>query len=482
MRRNRLLRQLFVISLAAAGLAVTTAISTTVTTGVPGLIGAEPAGAVVSVPPLVVDAPSRPVVAGGQYTARVLLTARYTGRIGFRVTGLPIGSSAQLVTLTSRVRELRVGVPSDAAVGIYQVRFRTTNAGRVRSDTFTMSVTPAVVAPPPTTRPPAPQAPPVAQRPDFVLQMDASRIVRLGDSTSIVVRVIRQNGWIGPVRLILDGLPSGVIAGFLPVNPTSDATSDLRLVVPSNTAPGDYSLRITGRAGDTGSEVVRETAVLLRVRGTESVALAIASGGDIGVGQTARVGEIEATVVNGDGPVTLGVEGLPAGISVSVTQNPLIGRTPLNATVAIGVPVGVVNFTIIGSTTNATTRVAASLRVVSNTSPTLRYIVTPVVPGPGETLGYGLSASAGAISAPRGGVAQLLYTVFPRGGFNQPIDFTVNGLPSGVAVLLEPTSVANVIRLTVSVPSTQPVGSSTIVMTGVSGSLSAAVSVPFTVT
>jgi hypothetical protein len=439
--------------------------------------------AVVSVPPLVIDAPSTPVAPGGTYVARVLLTSQYTAAIRFRISGLPLGSSAQLVTVTSRERRLRIQIPSGAPAGIYDVRFRTTNAGRVRTDGFIVSVAAAPAPPTTVPAPPTPPAPPPAvQRPDFTLQMtETTRLVRHGESPSFVVRIVRQNNWAGPVRLVLDGLPPGVIAGFLPVNPTPDPTSDLRLVIPASTAPGDYTLRITGTAGGSGTEVTRQVSLLLRIRGTEGVALVVASGGDVGIGQTARIGEIEATVVNGDGPVTLSAEGLPPGVALAVGQNPLIGRTLLSATVAIGVPTGVVTFTIVGTTPNASTRVAASLRVVASTTPTLRYAVTPVVSGPGETPGYGLSAATASATIARGSAAQIFFTIVPRGGFSQPIDFTVSGLPASAIGSLEPTATPNVLRLTVTVPATQPVGTSTMVITGLSGSLSAAIAVALTV-
>jgi hypothetical protein len=317
-------------------------------------------------------------------------------------------------------------------------------------------------------------------RPDFTIATETvSRIARPGERVVVRVSIVRRNSWTGPVALTLDGQPAGASVGFLPNNPTPDQTSDLHVLLAPGTPLGESTLRISGRAGD----VVRETALQLRVVGDERVNLTIASGGALAPGTTGRFGELEATVTNGPGPVTLSAEGLPAGISLSVGQNPVIGRTPLLATVASTVVPGFYSFTIVGSTPLASARVTATVVVtLTPGNTTLVFPVTPVAAVPGDPVSYGIAASAGSVTVPRGTSAQLLLTITPRGGFTGNLTIDVSGLPTPVMASLEPTGTPNVVRVTLTAPSTALPVAATLTLRAQSGSLSAAVTVGLIVT
>lgn len=430
---------------------------------------------------MVLDAPETPVAPGSSIDVRVLFAGSTTATIRYSLSGLPLGTTASLTTKSSRERRLRVTVPPGAPPGLYEGVFRTLNPGTKRIDSFLVNINPPVTVPP-TAPPTAPPPTVVAVRPEFQLTTpETSKLVRLGGAVSYPIQIARQNGYTGPVRLVLDGLPSGTSAGFLPFNPTSDPTSELRIVVPGSVPPGDYTLRVTGSAGD----VTRQLNLTLRVRGTEGIAMVVASGGNAEVGKNQRIGELEVTVVNGDGGlVTLSAEGLPAGISIGFGQNPLLGRTPVNASVATGTALGTYSFFLVGRKGEAVTKMPASVKVIATAAPSLRYLPTPIAPVPGDPIGFGLAANVSSVSVVRGSSVQIAVTITPKGGFNQPIDFTVSGLPSGVIGVLEPTSTPNVIRLTVTVPAGQPAVATgtTIKIIGRSGSLPAEINVAFTVT
>jgi hypothetical protein len=432
-----------------------------------------------SLPPMVLDAPEAPVAPGSAIDVRVLFAGSTTATIRYSLSGLPLGTTASLTTKSSRERRLRITIPPGAPPGLYEGVFRTLNPGTKRVDTFLVNINPPVTIPP-TAPPTAPPPTVVTVRPDFqIATPETSKLVRLGGSVSYPIQISRLNNWSGPVRLVLDGLPAGTSAGFLPFNPTSDPSSELRIVVPGAVPPGDYTLRVTASAND----VVRQLALTLRVRGTEGIAMVVASGGSAEVGRTQRIGELEVTVVNGDGGlVTLSAEGLPTGVSIGFGQNPVLGRTAVNATVAPGTALGTYSFFLVGKKGDAVTKMPASVRVIAaSPTPTLRYQVTPVAFPPGEGLSFGLAANIPAVTVARGGSVQVLVTVSPRGGFNQVIDFSVSGIPNGIVSALEATTTPNVVRLTLTVPSGQPVGATTLQIRGVSGSLSAQIGVAFTV-
>jgi hypothetical protein len=198
------------------------------------------------------------------------------------------------------------------------------------------------------------------------------------------------------------------------------------------------------------------------------------SGGRAQVARTSQIGNVDVNVVNGDGgEVTLSAEQLPPGIVITFDKNPVLGPTGMSATVTPSFsPNWEYTFVIVARKGNITTKSTASLRVVpTSTPPSLRYLVSPVPPIAGEPVGFGLSAVPSAVVMTRGSSAQVNIAITPRGGFNQAIDFSLVGVPTGVVGVLEPTSTTNTIRLTLITSNSQQLASSTIRIRAVSGGL-----------
>lgn len=418
-----------------------------------------------NLPALVVDAPSSPVAPGGQLNVRVLLTAATTANIRFTLSGLPTGSSARMTTVNSRERRIRIGIPATADPGEYEARFRTTNPGLKRTDTFVITVSGPVPTIPPTAPPTVPPVTVAAIAPQFQITSPAERTVRLGGLATFPVQITRQNQWVGPVRLVVDGLPAGMSAGFLPFNPTSDPSSEFRVVAPASTAPGDYTLRITGTAGDQ----TRLLSVLLKVRGPESLALLVVSGGRAPVGTTTPIGHADVSVVNGGGSdIVLSAEQVPAGISITFGQPTTPGRWPVLATVSPSLPANAAaSFVIVARTREATAKSTASLTTAAATAASLRYQVTNVAAVAGEAVAFGLAADPGSVVVQRGQLAvPVTVSITPKGGFAGLIDFSVVGLPAGVIATLEPGSTPNTVRMLLVAPANQPLSSTMIRLRG----------------
>jgi hypothetical protein len=444
-----------------------------------GAVGASPASGArtkaAGIPDLVIDAPETTVAPGQIFNVRLLLTAPTKVVIRYVLSGLPAGTSTKLSTINARERRLQIGIPSTANPGVYQARIRTTNPGPKRTDTFVVRISgpeptipPTIVTVPPTTL--------AAITPQFVLSTAvAERFVRIGNTTSFSVEITRQNQWVGPVNLIVEGLPVGTTAGFLPYNPTSESLSEFRVVSSRSTAPGDYTLRIIGTAGDQ----TRMIPVLLKVRGPESISLGVVINAPAQIGRKTRIGEIDVSVVNGDGEkVGLMADLIPAGLSITFGANPILGKTSIFATIAPNVSPANYNFVIVARKYEAITKVYSTLSVVPNLPATLRYQVTPEPAVAGEAVGYGLSTVFGSAVVNRGAATAVLITISPKGSFNGTIDFSVSGLPTGMIATLEATSTANVIRLILGAPDNQPQVSTTVVIRATSaGSLNSQVGV-----
>lgn len=105
--------------------------------------------------------------------------------------------------------------------------------------------------------------------PNFLISASpSSQSVKGSGSTSYTVSVAPQNGFTSSVTLTLSGQPSGV-TGTFSTNPIAGASrnSTLSVTVAASTAPGLYTLKITG----TARSLVHSTTVTLSTVGTISL-------------------------------------------------------------------------------------------------------------------------------------------------------------------------------------------------------------------
>lgn len=324
----------------------------------------------------------------------------------------------------------------------------------------------------------------------------------------VAVRLLLTANYTAPIRYSVTGLPPG--SGATIVTLTARERR-LTISVPANAAPGLYRARLVTlnpgvRRSDTVNVLVAGAVPSTPPPTTpsppvpspvpvptvaappprpqapgESIAMQVASGGIVGAGRSAPIGEVEAIVSNGTGPAVLTADGLPAGIAVTFPQNPVNGRSPIVATVASNIPSGSYSFVIVARSNRVTASLLAIVRVVDGPGSSLRLQVTPVAAVPGEGLSFGLAANVSAVSVARGSAVQLLVSVTPRGGFARAIELSTSGLPAGVVARLDPSEVANVAVLTVTVPANQPVSVSTMQIQGTSEVLRAVIGVVLTV-
>ena len=83
--------------------------------------------------------------------------------------------------------------------------------------------------------------------------------------------------------MVVDTLPTGWRAAYIP-NPTNDATATLIIDSSSAATPGDYPIRISGRA----SGLVAETSLIVRVRIPQLSISVVTPGPAVAPGGTTR--------------------------------------------------------------------------------------------------------------------------------------------------------------------------------------------------
>jgi len=184
-------------------------------------------------------------------------------------------------------------------------------------------------------------------------------------------------------------------------------------------------------------------------------------------GSVQQGGSVSATVTvtltsGSTQTVTLTASGLPSG--AYVTFSPSSGYPTFTSTSTISTstttPTGTFYITIIGSG-GGLTRTA-----------TYTLAVTPLlVPD------FSISASPTSLSIQQGSSGSSTITITSINGFNQPVQLSVSGAPSGVTATLSPSQVTPpaggtaTSTLTVSVGATATLRSYTLTVTGISGAL-----------
>ena len=400
--------------------------------------------------------PRQAVVPGS--TARypfVIQTTGKPGAISFAFSGSPAGAGTSVSQLSTRQYELMVTVPSSTPPGSYAVTVRTLS--RAPSKSFTVYLDVVSPGSPPPTAPPLPPPPPPVTS-SFGIRADNSEVgVVTGQTAAFGFTVDRSGGYTGDVAFIATGLPTGVTANFAP-NPTRAGT--ILYATPSASTPnGRYTVTIKATSDPLNA---RFTSVILSVTSTPDFALVVPASVNLPVGGTVST-QIGYRLVGVTAPiVTLGVNGLPPGLSFTFIPNPTFGDSTVIFNATSAVAPGSYPLSIVG--------VAGS---VTRTYPMVLNVFAPAG-------GFGLSATPSSLTIARGASSSYGVTITTTGGFASSITFVVAGLPAGIAIAAG-GSAPNV-TLNVTVPVGAIPGTYPLVLTGSSGTLSASITLTLIVT
>ena len=413
--------------------------------------------------------PTQRVAPGGtaQYPF-VLRTVGNTGTVSFEASGLPAGTTAEVVNLGAGRYELDVKIATNAPISSSTITLRARSKAKLQSTAVYLEVIAGPQIQPPVTTPPgtvppvttAPTTTPAAAAPVFGLRSDnPERTAAAGQTATFGVTVDRSSGYGGAVGFSVSGVPAGVSANFAP-NPTT--SNSVLYLTPSATAvDGRYTITITGTAGTTTPTLRVVTAVLV-VQNQPDFAIDVPASAAASVGAVTNIvlgyRSLSATATP---TVSLALAGLPVGAAAYFSPNPTFGQSTLVISLPSDTTVGTYPLTITGTAGTFTHTYTISL------------IVSGVV-------GFGISATPSALAIARGAAGSVLVTIVPSGGFSGAVSMTVGGLPSGPVVT--PVSGTNQVTLTIAVPVATVAGIYPITITGTSGSLTATVGVTLTIT
>jgi len=171
---------------------------------------------------------------GTTYAISTAPVAGFTGSIDLGVTGLPAGVTASYgadPVSAGANATLSVSVGATVAPGSYSLTITGTSGGLSHSQVVTLSVT-------------------AAPSSDFTLTVDpTSTSIARGQSGAGWVQTTSVGAFADPIELSASGLPAGVTVVFDTTEVTVDSGVNMYPVVAASTAPGTYTITITGIGG-----------------------------------------------------------------------------------------------------------------------------------------------------------------------------------------------------------------------------------------
>jgi hypothetical protein len=162
------------------------------------------------------------------------------------------------------------------------------------------------------------------------------------------------------------------------------------------------------------------------------------------------------------GSVTLGVSGLPSGVTAAFSPTATAKTSTVTFSVNSSAANGTYPLTITGTS--------------GSLSGTTTIALTVVVPS------FSLLFSSSSLTVPRAGSGSTSISVAGQNGFNGIVALGVAGLPSGVTAAFSPSSTTGKSSLTFNASSTATVGTATVTVTGSSGALSSTTTIALTIT
>ena len=310
--------------------------------------------------------------------------------------------------------------------------------------------------------------PGTAPQPDFSISASPTSvtIVQGGAAGSATIAVNPVNSFNGSVNLSSQALPSGVTATFSP-NPAT-GSSKLTLTASGTALTGTVILTITGTSGN----LTHTTSVSLTVNAappSPDFSLS-ASPNSLSIVQGGAGGNttIALTPSNGfNGSVGLAVtSALPSGVSAGFNPNPTTGNSTLTLAASSTATVGTVTVTVTGTSGSLTHTTTVSLTVNAS------------APAPD----FSLSAAPSTLSVGRGKSVTSTISVNKLNGFSGTVSLSATGLAKGVTAAFNPASTGGSSTLTLKASNTANLGTVTVTIKGVSGSLNHSTTISLTTT
>lgn len=340
----------------------------------------------------------------------------FSGSATVSLQGPPSGVTGAVSNVQSSngntTATLTISVGASVAPGSYNLTVRASGSG-VSPDEATFSLT-------------------VTAAPAYELSATpASLAIEQGGEGTSDIAITRTN-FTGDVTLAGEGAPGGMTASF-DTNPVSGDAATLTLAVDDTVPTGTYTLTVRGTTTSLADRTV-DIEVMVTAPATPDYMLGIDP--DTLTVTQGSSGDVSITVTRSSftDAITLSAEGLPTGVTVDFSANPVAGDTStMTVTVAGTVATGDYSFTLRGAATGLSDKtVPVALTVVA--APSYSLALSPT------SLSVDQSAS---------GTVDVSLT---RTNFTGSVDLSLENAPAGVTGTFDPdpaTGDASVLTLAV---------------------------------
>jgi len=334
--------------------------------------------------------------ASTEVDATVTAAGGFSGSVGIAVKGAPGGVTGEVGDVKSSggttTATVTITVGASVSPGSYDLTVRATGSGVDASEaSFSLTVTEASGY----------QLSATPQQ--LAIEQGAQGTTDLG---------IDRSNFTDDVTLAVEGAPGGLTASF-DANPVSGSSATLTLVADDTLTADTYTLTIRGTAAGVADRTV-DIDVMVTEPGTSAYMMSV-DPSPLAVDQGGS-GDATVTLTRSNflDPVTLAAEGLPTGVSVAFSGNPVSG-TSATMTVSVdgAVATGDYSFTLRGTATGLADRT--------------RTIQLTVASAPSYTLV--LSPTATTIDQAASGTVDVTLS---RTHFTGAVDLGVEDLPAGV--------------------------------------------------
>ncbi|MDD2912469.1 MAG: hypothetical protein PHF77_02940 [Candidatus Bipolaricaulis anaerobius] len=283
-----------------------------------------------------------------------------------------------------------------------------------------------------------------------------------GRSATQKITITRTGDFKGEVEFTVTGAPTGMTAKFDPVKTTTTGTeTTLTLTVGDAVAVQKYTLKVVATSGKTKKEVPLEVNVLVKpdfTLATNPASLTVKAGatGTVAINLTRN-----ATMT---GAIALTLEGAPAGVTGTFNPASVTAATStLTLNVATTAAGGTYNLTVRGKGDGVDKTAVVKLTVEA--LPDFNLVPTP-----------------NAVQVKPGASADVAIAVNRVGGFAEPVQFEIEGLPTGVTAAFDPNPApagTTTLKLTCGTSAAQ--GAYTVRVKGTAGTNSKIVNINLTI-
>ncbi len=297
----------------------------------------------------------------------------------------------------------------------------------------------------------------------------ASPTIAQGNQGTSTITTTISGGFNSSIGLSASPGPPGVTVGF---NPTSipapgAGNSTMTITVSRLAIPGTYPITVAGNGGG----IKQTTTVTLTVVVAQDFTIS-ASPASLSIGQGNQGTSTITTTISGgfNSSISLSAAGMPPGVTVSLNPPTILAPGAGNSTMTITV----LHLAVLGTYPITVTGNGGGIKHTTT--------LTLTVVGP---QGFTLSASPATLTVLQGNQGTSTITATINGGFNSSISLSATGMPSGVTVSFNPSTIpapgAGNSTMTISVLHLSVPGTYPITVTGNGGGIKQTTAVTLTV-